>query len=72
MSIQESKQTLIVFDLQYKINLNKQINKQYKNKQAKNIFSLKSKFSQVSVVALPDWQLLHQVLENEVLHPIIY
>ena len=29
-----------------------------------NIFYLKSNFNQVSVIALPNWQLLHQVSEN--------
>ena len=42
-----------------------------KNKQAKNIFYLKSKLNQVFVLALPDWQLLCQVLENAILHPIV-
>ena len=40
----------------------------FKNKQATKIFYLKSKLIQVYVKALPDWQLLHQVLENAILH----
>ena len=42
----KSKQTLIIFDLQYKIN--------FKNKQAKKIFYLKSKLNQITVIALSD------------------
>ena len=37
----------------------------FKNKQATKIFYLKSKLIQVHVKALPDWQLLHQVLEMQ-------
>ena len=33
---------------------------------------LKSKLNQVSVTALPHYQLLHQILENAILHPVIY
>ena len=43
----------------------------FKNKQAKAFFFL-YKLSQVSVIALPDYQLLRQVLENAILHPIIF
>ena len=41
-------------------------------KQAKNIFYFESKLNQVSVTALPDWQLLRLVSENAILHPLIY
>ena len=54
---------LIVFDLQYKIN--------FKNKQAKNIFYWIGKLNPASVAALQDWQLLHRVLQNTILHSII-
>ena len=54
---------LIVFDLQYKIN--------FKNKQAKNIFYWIGKLNPASVAALQDWQLLHRVLQNAILHSII-
>ena len=50
----KSKYTQIFFDLSDKIN---------------SIFYLKSKLNQVSVIALPDWQLLCQVPENAILHP---
>ena len=40
----------------------------FKTKQATKIFYLKSKLIQVYVKALPDWQLLHQVLKNAILH----
>ena len=43
-----------------------------KNKQAKNIFYLKSKLNQVSVLALLNWQMLCHVSENAILHAIIY
>ena len=43
-----------------------------KKKQAKNIFHLKSKLNQVSVLALADWQLLCQLSENAVLHAAMY
>ena len=36
------------------------------------MFYSKSKFNQVSVIALPDQQLLYQVLQNVILRPIIY
>ena len=55
--------TLIVFDLRYKIN--------FRNKQDKNIFYWKFKLNPVSVAALQDWPLLHRVLQNVILHPII-
>ena len=42
-----------------------------KNKQAENTFYLKNKLNQISVLALPEWQLLCQVSENAILHPII-
>ena len=38
----------------------------------KNIQNIKRRFFQVYVLALPDWQLLCQVLENTILHPITY
>ena len=37
----------------------------------KTFFYLKSRLNQVSVTALPDWQLLHQVSENTILYPFI-
>ena len=33
---------------------------------------IESNLNQISVTALPDWELLHQVSENAILHPIIY
>ena len=42
-----------------------------KNKQTKSIFHLKSKSNQASVITLVDWQLLPQVSENAILHPIL-
>ena len=48
------------------------IQSQLKNKQDKNIFYLKSKLNQVSVLALPECQLLGQVSENAILHTIVY
>ena len=48
------------------------IQNQLKNKQAKNIFYQKSKLNQVSVLVLLDRQLLCQVQQNAILHPIIY
>ena len=60
----KSKQTLNVFDIWYKINS--------KNIQAKIIFYLKSKLNHVFVIALPNCQLLHQVSEKAIPHPIIY
>ena len=38
----------------------------------KNIFYLKCKLNQVSVIVLPDWHLLRQVSENVNLDPITY
>ena len=43
----------------------------FKNKHDKRPFII-SKFNQVSVTALPDQQLLHQVLENAIRRPVIY
>ena len=40
--------------------------------QAKIIFYLKIKLNQVSLTALANWQLLHQVSENAILYPIIH
>ena len=48
------------------------IQSQLKNKQDKNIFYLKSKLNQVSVLALPECQLLCQVSENAILHTIVH
>ena len=38
----------------------------------KSFFHLKSKLNRGNVLALPDWQLLRQVSENAILHPIFY
>ena len=43
---------------------------QVKNKQVKNTFYLKSKLNQVSILDLPDWQLLCKVSENATLNLI--
>ena len=43
---------------------------QVKNKQVKNIFYLKSKLNQVSILDLSDWQLLCKVSENATLNLI--
>ena len=48
------------------------IQSQLKNKQDKNIFYLKSKLNQASVLALPECQLLCQVSENAIMHTIVY
>ena len=33
---------------------------------------IESNLNQISVTALSDWEMLHQVSENAILHPIIY
>ena len=57
----------------FAFNFNSRKSKQtyFKNKQIKNIFSLKRKLNQVSFIGLPDWPLLRQVLENVILYLII-
>ena len=39
----------------------------FKNKQVKNIFFLKSILNQVSVIALPEQQLLRQLSQNAII-----
>ena len=60
----KSKQRSIVLDLKYEIN--------FKNKQPKNTFYIKSDLNPVSFIALRDSQLLRQISENAILHPIIH
>ena len=49
-----------------------QLQKKKKKKHAKNISYLKIELNQVSGMALPDCQLLCQVSENAILHPVIF